>query len=137
MRLYLETAFSTEKVQGELSDENAAFYFAEFENEIIGYLKVNYGDSQTEIKSEKALEIERIYVLREFHGKQIGQMLYEKAIELAKDIHAEFVWLGVWEQNPRAIRFYEKNGFKAFDKHIFRLGNDEQIDIMMKLMLKN
>lgn len=137
LRLYLETAFSTEKVQGELSDENAAFYFAEFENEIIGYLKVNYGDSQTEIKSEKALEIERIYVLREFHGKQIGQMLYEKAIELAKDIHAEFVWLGVWEQNPRAIRFYEKNGFRAFDKHIFRLGNDEQIDIMMKLMLKN
>lgn len=137
MRLYLETAFSTEKVQGELSDENAAFYFAEFENEIIGYLKVNYGDSQTEIKSEKALEIERIYVVREFHGKQVGQMLYEKAIELAKQINAEFVWLGVWEQNPRAIRFYEKNGFKAFDKHIFRLGNDEQIDIMMKLMLKN
>lgn len=64
-------------------------------------------------------------------------MLYEKAIERAKDINAEFVWLGVWEQNPRAIRFYEKNGFKAFDKHIFRLGNDEQIDIMMKLMLKN
>lgn len=137
MRLYLETAFSTEKVKAELSDENAAFYFAEFENEIIGYLKVNYGDSQTEIKSEKALEIERIYVVREFHGKQVGQMLYEKAIELAKDIHAEFVWLGVWEQNPRAIRFYEKNGFRAFDKHIFRLGNDEQIDIMMKLMLKN
>lgn len=137
MRLYLETAFSTEKVKAELSDENAAFYFAEFENEIIGYLKVNYGDSQTEIKSEKALEIERIYVVREFHGKQVGQMLYEKAIELAKQINAEFVWLGVWEQNPRAIRFYEKNGFKAFDKHIFRLGNDEQIDIMMKLMLKN
>lgn len=129
--------FSTEKVKGELSDENAAFYFAESENEIIGYLKVNYGDSQTEIKSEKALEIERIYVLKEFHGKKVGQILYEKAIDLAKGINADFIWLGVWEQNPRAIRFYEKNGFRAFDKHIFKLGNDEQNDIMMKLALKN
>lgn len=137
LRSYLQTAFSTEKVAIELSDENAEFYFAEFENEIIGYLKVNYGDSQTEIKSEKALEIERIYVLKEFHGKKVGQILYEKAIELAKEINADFVWLGVWEQNPRAIRFYEKNRFKAFDKHIFKLGNDEQIDIMMKLTLKN
>lgn len=137
LRAYLETAFSTEKVKAELSDENAEFYFAEFENEIIGYLKVNYGDSQTEIKNEKALEIERIYVLKEFHGKKIGQMLYEKAIELAKGVNADFVWLGVWEQNPRAIRFYKKNGFTEFDKHVFRLGNDEQIDIMMKLTLKN
>lgn len=137
LRSYLETAFSTEKVKDELSDENAEFYFAELEDEIIGYLKVNYGDSQTEIKSEKALEIERIYVLKEFHGKKVGQRLYEKAIDLAKGINADFIWLGVWEQNPRAIRFYEKNGFTAFDKHIFKLGHDEQTDIMMKLTLKN
>ena len=137
LRSYLETTFSIEKVATELSDENAEFYFAECENEIIGYLKVNYGDSQTEIKSERSLEIERIYVLKEFHGQKVGQILYEKAIELAKEINADFVWLGVWEQNPRAIRFYEKNGFRAFDKHIFRLGNDEQTDIMMKLTMKN
>lgn len=137
LRSYLDTAFSTEKVKGELSDENSEFYFAELENEIIGYLKVNYGDSQTEIRSEKAVEIERIYVLKEFYGKKVGQILYEKAIELAKDIDADFIWLGVWEQNPRAIRFYEKNGFSAFDKHIFKLGNDEQTDIMMKLKLKH
>ena len=137
LRSYLQTAFSKEKIKAELSDENAEFYFAEFKNQIIGYLKVNYGDSQTEIKSENALEIERIYVLKEFHGKKVGQLLYEKAIELAKGINADFVWLGVWEQNPRAIRFYEKNGFTAFGKHIFKLGNDEQTDILMKLTLKN
>lgn len=83
------------------------------------------------------MEIERIYVLKEFHGKKVGQILYEKAIELAKGIDADFIWLGVWEENPRAIRFYEKNGFSAFDKHIFQLGNDEQTDIMMKLELKH
>ncbi|MCX8530768.1 GNAT family N-acetyltransferase [Chryseobacterium luquanense] len=135
LKAYLETAFATEKVKSELSDKNSEFYFAEDGNKIIGYLKVNYGASQTEIKNENALEIERIYVLKEFHGKNVGQILYEKAIELAIERKVDFVWLGVWEQNLRAIRFYDKNGFTAFDKHIFKLGNEEQIDIMMKLTL--
>lgn len=135
MTEYLENRFSTEKLKTELNDENAEFYFAELNGKIIGYLKVNTGQSQTEIKDKNALEIERIYVLKEFHGKKVGQILYEKAIELAKEKNVEYVWLGVWEQNPRAIRFYEKNGFIVFDKHIFKLGNDEQTDIMMKLKL--
>ena len=63
-------------------------------------------------------------------------MLYNKAIELARAMQLKYVWLGVWEENVRAIRFYEKNGFKTFDKHVFRLGSDEQTDIMMKLELK-
>lgn len=135
LRSYLENAFSTEKVKSELSDKNSQFYLAELDKKIIGYLKVNLGDSQTEIKSKKSLEIERIYVVKEFHGKNAGQILYEKAIELAKEMEVDFVWLGVWEKNLRAIRFYEKNGFTAFDKHVFKLGNEEQIDILMKLML--
>lgn len=135
MREYLKEGFSTEKLKTELTDENAEFYFAELGDNVIGYLKVNFGQSQTEIKDKNALEIERIYVLKEFHGKKVGQILYDKAIELAKEKNVEYVWLGVWEQNPRAIRFYEKNGFIVFDKHIFKLGNDEQTDIMMKLKL--
>ena len=135
MTEYLEKGFSTEKLKAELTDKNAEFYFAELDGKIIGYLKVNVGQSQTEIKIKNALEIERIYVLKEFHGKMVGQLLYEKALELAKEKKVEYVWLGVWEQNPRAIRFYKKNGFVEFDKHIFRLGNDEQTDIMMKLKL--
>lgn len=132
---YLEKGFSIEKIKVELEDKNAEFYFAELNEEAIGYLKVNFGQSQTEIKDENALEIERIYVLKEFYGKKIGQILFEKALELAKNKKVDYVWLGVWEENQRAIRFYEKNGFVAFDKHIFKLGNDEQTDIMMKLKL--
>lgn len=135
MREYLKKGFSTEKLKTELTDKNAEFYFAELDDKVIGYLKVNFGQSQTEIKDKNALEIERIYVLKEFHGKKIGQILYDKAIELAKEKNVEYIWLGVWEENPRAIRFYEKNGFVAFGKHIFKLGNDEQTDIMMKLKL--
>ena len=136
MKNYLEEGFSKEKLTAELNDKNSEFYFAKLEEEVIGYLKVNFGDSQTELKDSKALEIERIYVSKEYHGKSVGQLLYDKAIEVAKQKGSEYVWLGVWEENPRAISFYKKNGFVEFDKHIFRLGDDEQTDIMMKLKLE-
>lgn len=137
MNDYLETSFSMEKLISELNDENSEFYFAKLNDEVIGYLKFNIGSSQTEIKSDNALEIERIYVSKDFHGKKVGQILYEKAIEIASQKKVDYVWLGVWENNLRAIKFYQKNGFVEFDKHIFRLGNEEQTDIMMKLNLKN
>jgi ribosomal protein S18 acetylase RimI-like enzyme len=136
MTQYLAEAYSLEKLTDEFNNPNSSFYFAVVNDKIIGYLKINFGDSQTELKQDNALEIERIYVLQEFHGKKIGQLLFEKAMELAIQKKADYVWLGVWEENPRAISFYKKNGFVEFDKHIFRLGDDDQTDIMMKLQLK-
>ena len=136
MAKYLEEGFSIEKLTDELNNKNVEFYFALFDNTIIGYLKLNFGPSQTELQDDKALEIERIYVLKEFQGKNVGQILYEKAIQVARQANADYVWLGVWEENPRAIKFYKKNGFVEFGKHIFKLGNDEQTDIMMRLPLK-
>lgn len=127
--------YSREKLTAELNDLNSDFFFVLVDNRIVGYLKLNFGQSQTEIKDEKGLEIERIYVLKEFHGKKVGQLLYEKAMEIARLKNMSYIWLGVWEENPRAIRFYKKNGFVEFDKHIFMVGDDEQTDIMMKLQL--
>lgn len=135
MKSYLEEGFSKEKLAAELHNEHSVFYFAMLDQEVIGYLKINFGASQTELKDSKALEIERIYVSKAFHGKSIGQLLYDKALQIAKEKNVEYVWLGVWEENQRAISFYRKNGFVAFDKHIFRLGDDEQTDIMMKMKL--
>lgn len=135
MKEYIDHAFSREQLTAELSDENSEFYFAVLGDDVIGYLKINTGESQTEIKDENSLEIERIYVLKKYHGKRIGQLLFEKAIEISIQKAVDFIWLGVWEKNPRAIRFYKKNGFVEFDKHIFKLGDDEQTDIMMKLQM--
>ena len=132
---YLEESFSNEKLSSELNNPHSSFYFAEIEDNVVGYLKINFGASQTELKDNEALEIERIYVLQAFHGKKLGQALYEKAISIAKEMKVKYVWLGVWEQNNKAIQFYKKNGFVQFDTHIFKLGNDEQTDIMMKLKL--
>ncbi len=137
MTKYLNEGFSIDKLTTELNDKNAEFYFATHNDNVIGYLKLNFGQSQTELQDEKGLEIERIYVLKDFHGKSVGQILYDKAIEVAKLKNSDFIWLGVWEENPRAINFYKKNGFVEFDKHIFKLGNDEQTDIMMKLKLNS
>jgi ribosomal protein S18 acetylase RimI-like enzyme len=135
MRAYLEEGFAAEKLTAELQEPHSAFYFAEQAGRVIGYLKVNTGPAQTEQHAANALEIERIYVLQEFHGQRVGQLLYEQALRLATQAQAECLWLGVWEENLRAIRFYQKNGFVAFDKHVFKLGDDEQTDLMMQLLL--
>ncbi|MNJ88795.1 Protease synthase and sporulation negative regulatory protein PAI 1 [compost metagenome] len=132
MQQYLKEGFSSEKLLNEINDPGAKFYLAVMDKEVVGYLKINSGNSQTEMKDSKALEIERIYVLAQYHGLKVGQLLYEKALQIAIDKGVKYIWLGVWEENPRAIRFYTKNGFTEFDKHIFKLGTDEQIDIMMR-----
>jgi len=132
---YLEEGFTLDKLTAELENPYSEFYFAKLDNRVIGYLKINFGEAQTELKEKNALEIERIYVLKEFHGKKVGQILYDKALDIAKQKDLEYLWLGVWEENPKAINFYKKNGFVEFDKHIFKLGDDEQTDIMMKLIL--
>mgnify|MGYP000494044645 FL=1 len=135
MAKYLEEAYADEKLSAELNDPNSVFYFAELDNQVIGYLKLNFGGAQTELKDNKALEIERIYVTKAFHGKNVGQLLYNKAIEVAKEKSADYIWLGVWEENQKALQFYKKNGFVEFDKHVFVLGDDAQTDLMMKLEL--
>ena len=135
MKAYLATSFSTEKLTAELENPNSEFYFATQNEVVIGYLKVNFGPAQTELQDGNSLEIERIYVLQDYHGKKVGQLLFEKAIAIAKDNSCSYVWLGVWEENHRALQFYSKNGFVAFDKHIFVLGDEAQTDIMMKLVL--
>jgi ribosomal protein S18 acetylase RimI-like enzyme len=137
MKNYLEEELSIKKLTAELNNTKSLFYFANLNNEVIGYLKLNFGESQTELKDDKALEIERIYISKDFYGKSVGQLLYNKAIQIAKQKKADYIWLGVWEENLRAIAFYKKNDFVAFDKHIFKLGNDEQTDLMMKLKLTN
>lgn len=132
MNKYLEDSFNESKVKAELSNPDSLFFVAWDNENPVGYLKVNSGGAQTEQQDNNALEIERIYVKSSHHGKKVGQLLYEKAMEIAGRQHNSYIWLGVWEKNPRAIRFYEKNGFMAFDQHIFKMGEDEQIDIMMK-----
>ena len=135
MDKYLNENLSIEKLSEELNNENSHFFFIKDGERNIGYLKLNMGPSQTELKDERALEIERIYVIQEYQGKKVGQQLYDKAIQVAKEKKAQYVWLGVWEENHKAIEFYNKNGFEVFDQHVFILGDEKQTDLMMRLFI--
>lgn len=132
MKKYLDESFNDAKLTAELNDQNSHFFISWEEKKPIGYMKLNVGTAQTEIRDDLSIEIERIYVKQAYHGKKVGQVLYDKALEIARQMKKKYIWLGVWEENPKAIRFYEKNGFVPFDKHVFRVGEDEQTDIMMK-----
>ena len=136
MRLYLDENFSLEKLKQELHTPGSEFYFIKQEQLPIGYLKINFAQAQTELKDPSSMEIERIYVLQDHHGKNIGQLLFDKALQRAIEENINYVWLGVWEENKRAVNFYKKNGFVVFDQHIFKFGPEEQTDLMMKLDLR-
>lgn len=135
MQSYIRENFSTEKLLSEISEPHSAFYFALFNGKPAGYIKINTGNAQKEALDGSGLEIERIYVLSELRGNNIGQLLFNKAVEIARENNLAYVWLGVWEKNPGAIRFYERNGMTQFSTHRFVLGTDVQTDILMKLPL--
>lgn len=133
--IYIQENISFRNLEREFQNENSEFYFAKLNNEITGYLKLNFKTAQTENYEKSATEIQRIYILKEFQGKKIGQFLINHAIEIAKKKKSKFIWLGVWEKNYSAIGFYEKHRFSTFEKHEFKLGNDSQTDLIMKLIL--
>lgn len=133
---YITESFNSEQLTTELNNVNSHFYLATSGNEILGYLKINFGEAQTETINKNALEIHRIYVSQAFYGKNVGQLLLDEVKKIAEQTGVDYIWLGVWEENHRALRFYSKNGFLIFDKHVFTLGNEEQTDLLMELVLK-
>lgn len=135
MRKYLDSAFKKNILKKELSNENSEFYFAIISSIIIGYFKINAYPAQTDIKDPFSLELERIYILKEYQGKNYGKKLLEKVIDIAKKRKLMYLWLGVWNKNIKAIQFYKRNGFIKFDEHKFNMGKDEQIDYLMKFIL--
>ena len=132
---YIKNHFSIEQLSSEWNDPNSEFYLAYSNEEAAGYLKINIGNAQTENHDINALEVQRIYVLKKYHRQNIGQLLLDKAISDANSKKLSSIWLGVWEENHRALQFYTKNGFVVFDKHIFTLGDDPQTDLLMKLVI--
>ena len=132
MEHYLNNKFSDTQLKSEIETEGSFFYFLEEDSSPIGYLKLNVGPAQSDNILPSAFEIERIYLKEAHHGKGYGQVLMDKSLDEAKKHGCNTVWLGVWEHNLKAIKFYEKNGFTAFSTHPFKLGGDDQTDILMK-----
>jgi len=132
---YLDLAFTQEQFSKELSELASFFYVAEINEQIIGYTKVNLVPAQSDIHDPESLEIARLYVLEKYLGIGLGQDLLDLTINLAKAHQKKYIWLGVWEHNPRAIRFYQKNGFEKFSSHPFPFGDEVQTDWLMRKMI--
>lgn len=135
LNLFLSDHLTFDLLSTEIANPNSRFYFVLTDGIIAGYMKLNVGDAQSEMGDKEALEVERIYILKEFLGQRLGQVLIDKAFADGREMSKTYVWLGVWEYNMRALAFYKKNGFEVFDQHAFPVGNDPQIDLMMRRLL--
>jgi ribosomal protein S18 acetylase RimI-like enzyme len=133
---YINKAFNENAMVEQLLNVNSAFYFVYLKNVLVGYLKLNKNQAQTEKFAKRSMELERIYVLKDFQNQGIGKLMLLKAIDIGKQTKATFLWLGVWQENKNAVRFYESHGFKIFGSHPYYLGNDKQTDWLMKKKLR-
>jgi ribosomal protein S18 acetylase RimI-like enzyme len=135
VKAYLDEAFTLEQFQEEYQNEGSTFFKLVSGTQIIGYTKVNLTPAQTDVHDPESLEIARLYLLDEFIGLGLGKMLLEQAIDFAKEKQKKYIWLGVWEHNPRAISFYERNGFEKFSSHPFPFGDEVQTDWLMRKLI--
>ncbi|APS42845.1 protease synthase and sporulation negative regulatory protein pai 1 [Weissella jogaejeotgali] len=132
LKEYLTHAYNTEQLLIEINNPDSFFFFAYYNDQLAGYLKLNIKQAQSETFADNALEIERIYLKTGFQRQGLGTALFQKALELATKQKVAKIWLGVWENNKRAQKFYHKLGFKQIGDHVFQLGRDSQRDLIMQ-----
>lgn len=136
-KAYIDFAFERSKVLRELKNPDTVFNFVYKDADLVGYLKLNENDTQTDITSDEAMELERIYVLKDFQGQHIGKWMLDEVKKIASTKRKDFLWLGVWEKNASAIRFYQNHGFSKFGTHPYYIGKDEQTDWLMRFELED
>lgn len=132
MDQYLAEHCVTSKIEAEMMEENTLFFFAEYNKDIIGFVKLKLNKVLEKFSNAKSIEIERLYVSQTHHSLKIGASLMAHCIDIAQKGDYEIIFLAVWEHNHKAIKFYEKWGYVPFGSHIFLLGTDKQNDILMK-----
>lgn len=133
---YMRQAFNLDQIASELAESKNIFLIAEVEERPAGYAKIIIDNIETGISATHPVELSRLYSHQEYVGKGVGQNLMDACFERAVAEDRDVMWLGVWEYNPRAQRFYEKNGFTVVGKHTFQLGADPQTDLLMQKVLR-
>jgi diamine N-acetyltransferase len=138
MDLFMESQFQPAMLEKEMQEEGAVFFLAYQDSLPVGFTKIRTGHEPEELWAGSpfahgsAIEIERIYVVAEFQDQKIGSAIMAHNIEYARNRGFKMIWLGVWERNTAAIRFYERWAFELFGSHIFILGAEPQTDVLMK-----
>ena len=132
MKSYLEQSFNIPQLVSELATPSSEFYFLLEKKNIAAYLKINNFDAQTDVHDNESLEVQRLYVLKEFQRKGYGERLIRFSCSRALQLNKKYIWLGVWEFNKKARNFYNKLGFTVFGSHDFVMGNDHQKDLLLR-----
>ncbi len=135
MERFLAESFSEERLREELSTPDSFTYIAYEQGEPVGYLKLNIGAAQTEEGFSGSLEVQRIYLISDVKGRGLGTELIRFSEDKARELSMKYIWLGVWEYNYPARKFYAKLGFEQFSQHTFVLGDDRQTDLLMRKYL--
>lgn len=131
-RAYIENAFARANIEQQLEHPDSTFYFVFKGETLVGYFKLNENSAQTDVKLSESVELERIYVVKEYQGNQIGKTMLHEALRLGVKRQKTFLWLGVWQKNTDAVRFYERHGFSKFGTHPYYIGDDKQTDWLMR-----
>ena len=129
---YVVYAFAKAHLEKQLLAPNSYWYFLKQNDTIIGYLKLNVGNAQTEFQDKNGLEIERIYIDSPYINKGFGKKAIDFSISEAVKLEKNYIWLGVWEENPDAIRFYKRCGFKITGTHQYDMIAEIQTDYIMQ-----
>lgn len=131
MRSYLDGAFNVSQVESEIEDPLSHFLLAEIDSKLVGYSKLNLSKGHRCVEARHPAEIERIYLDQSVIGRGLGLALLDRTLSVARDNHTDVIWLGVWEKNDRAIKFYLRNGFSESGSHVFDFEGELQTDLIM------
>ena len=136
MDKYVAEQMTVAQLTKELGDTRSVFFLMHDDAALMGYAKMRTSENPDGLHATNPIEIERIYIAKDYHGRKAGAALMQHCINHATTNGHDVLWLGVWEHNTRARLFYERWGFRLFGEHVFMLGNDEQTDVLMKLHLQ-
>lgn len=133
---YIVESFPPELIRSELADPNITYFIVFHESYAIGYAKLRQGSPRPCVRGQNAVELQRIYVVERFWKKGVGKMLLDQVIGEARGKGFDSLWLEVWEQNERGLRFYEKQGFTdTGGRAEFPYGGGVGINIVMEKSL--
>lgn len=135
MRKYLAHTYTSEKLKANLLNPDVFYYLAEDGNKAVGYVKLLLHVNVEQMPGARVVEMEKIYVLQDYLGTGVGKKLMQQSIVAA--VHEKFEWmyLGVWQHNTRAIEFYKQFGWEVFGVRKFQLGDNIEDDFIMRLKL--
>jgi len=135
LQAFFNDSYDLEKFKTEFYETDSHLYIALDDLKIIGFLRLRKSNEADKYLGTNTIELHRLYIHRDYHGSSVSKMFMDEAMKYGREKKHDWIWLGVWEKNFRAQKFYAKWGFERFSEHIFQMGDDPQVDWLMKKKL--